>query len=257
MMPSEYKKFKREQNKKPKVHSKVSNTFIENAISKSNLSSLKTLYYLSTVLQKIDMSKMQDNKIIGIKIDKREMLKFTELSANTIIKTVKQMQETAITFFSRDDDGDEVIEGMNLLPRYVFVPNKNVVELDLYVRIAKMIINVQVNYTNINIKDLMRIRNKHSLRLLALLCKISQYNPGVPKRKHFTLDSLNEFFGTNLKSWTDVERKIIKPVKEELDNGSSFSFVYESNFEKLGRGRPAFKSVTIDLIRNTPQPSLF
>lgn len=244
---------KRAKNKKPKVHSKVSNTFIENAISDSNLSSLKTLYYLSTVLSSVDLTKMQDNKIVGIKIDKREMLKFTDLTADTIIKTAKQMQKTAITFYDKEGG----IEGMNLLPRYNFVPNKNIVELDLYVRIAKMIVDVKNNYTNINIKDLMLIKNKHSLRLLALLCRISQYDDNVAKRKSFTLDELNLFFGTNLKTWTDIERKIIKPIKEELDSNSKFSFAYQSNFEKLGRGRPAFRDITIDLIaKNIIQPKL-
>lgn len=235
---------KRRTKLKPKVHSKIANTFIENAISKSNLSSLKTLYYLSTVLSKVDMSNMKDDKIIGIKIDKREMLKYTGLVADTIIKTAKQMQQTAITFV--DEEG--IIEGMSLLPRYRFVPNKNIVEIDLYVRIAKMIVNVKRNYTNINVKDLMNIRSKHSLRLLSLLCRISQYDPDIPKRKHLTLDELNLFFGTKYKSWSLIERGIIKPVKEELDANSKISFVYESNFEKLGRGRPAFKDVAIDVV---------
>lgn len=258
MMPSDYKKLKRARNKKPKVHSRVSNTFIENAISKNNLSALKTLYYLSTVLSKIDMSNMQDNKILGIKIDKRDMLNFTELTTDTIIKTTKQMQETAITFVDFDEDEEKVIEGMSLLPRYRFTPNKNIVELDLYVRIAKMIIDVQKNYTNINVKDLMLIKNKHSLRLLALLCKISQYDKEVPKRKIFTLESLRDFFGVNYKSWSEFERKILKPIKKELDSNSKFSFVYEADFENLGAGRPAFKKVTIDLVHQSKiQGNLF
>lgn len=244
---------KRRKELKPKVHSKISNTFIENAISKSNFSSLKTLYYLSTVLSTVDMENMKDDKIVGIKIDKREMLKFTDLTADTIIKTTKQMQQTTITFIHNDG----AIEGMSLLPRYLFVPNKNIVELDLYVRIAKMIIDVKKNYTNINIKDLMLVKNAHSLRLLSLLCRISQYDPDIPKRKHMTLNELNLFFGTNYKSWSMLELKILKPIKEDLDNTSKISFIYESNFQKLGRGRPSFKDVTIDLIqKNTVQGSL-
>ena len=109
------------------------------------------------------------------------MLKFTGLSVDTIIKTTKQMQETSITFH---DEKDGIIEGMSLLPRYNFIPNKNIVEIDLYVRIAKMIINVKKNYTPMNVKDLMHIKNKHSLRLLALLCRISNYDEKVAKRKH-------------------------------------------------------------------------
>ncbi len=244
---------KRASKKRPRVHSKISNTFIENAISKSNLSALKTLYYLSTVLSKVDLKNIKDNRVIDIKIDKREMLKFTGLSANTIIKTYKQMQETSITF--KYPDGG--IEGMNLLPRYYFVPNKNIVELDLYVRVANMIIDVKKNYTNLNIQDLMNIKNKHSLRLLALLCRISQYDKNVAKRKKMTLDELNAFFGTNYKTWNKIEDKIIKPVKQELDANSKLSFVYDPNYEILGRGRPSFKDVTIDLVlKKGIQPNL-
>ena len=245
MLPSEYKAKKRAENKKPKVHQKISNTFIENAISKNNLSTLKTIYYLSSALETFDLSEFKDNKTMTLKIDKREMLKFTGLSVDTIIKTTKQMQETSITF---RDDKDGSIEGMSLLPRYYFVPNKNIVEIDLYVRIAKMIIGVKKNYTPLNIKDLMHIKNKHSLRLLALLCKISNYDEKVAKRKRMTLDNLNEFFGTNYKRWSLIEREIIQPVQEELNANSKLSFVYESNFERLGRGRPAFRDVTIDVI---------
>ena len=235
---------KRRKELKPKVHSKISNTFIENAISKSNFSSLKTLYYLSTVLSQVDLTNMKDEKIIGIKIDKREMLNFTELTADTIIKTTKQMQQTAITFVHKNG----TIEGMSLLPRYLFVPNKNIIELDLYVRIAKMIIDVKNNYTNINIKDLMLVKNAHSLRLLSLLCRMAQYDVNIPKRKHMSLNELNLFFGTNYKSWSSIEREILKPIKEDLDSTSKISFVYESNFLKLGRGRPSFENVTIDVI---------
>ena len=236
----------KKRNKKPKIHQKIANTFIENAIHKSNFSALKTIYYLSTILSEIDMSNMKDDKIVGIKIDKRAMLNFTELTADTIIKTVKRMQETAITFI---DETDETIEGMNLLPRYKFVPNKNIVEFDLYVRIAKMIVDVKKNYTNINIKNLMLLKNSHALRTLAMITRISQDDEYIPKRKTMTLDELNLFFGTKYKSWSSIEREIIKPVQEELDNSSLLSFIYESNFERLGRGRPKFKDITIDIVK--------
>ncbi len=241
---------KRAKKNKPKVHSKISNTFIENAIIKSNINALKTLYYLSTVLSETDMTNMRDQKIIGIRIDKREMLKYTGMSAPTLIKTAKQMQQTSITFV---DEVDGTIEGMNLLPRYEFVPNKNIVELDLYVRIAKMIVSVKKNYTYINIQSLMSIKRAHTLRMLSLLHKISNYGDNVAKRKHMTIDELNAFFGVSYKTWNEFERTILKPIKEELDTHSKLSFIYDPNYEILGRGRPSFKNVTIDIIESQPR----
>jgi len=246
---------KRKEKNKPKVHTKIANTFVENAITYSNVNALKTIYYLSTVLETVDMENMKDEKIIGIRIDKREMLKYTEMSAPTLLKTTKEMQKTSITFV---DEEENTIEGMSLLPRYRFVPNKNIVELDLYVRIAKMIIDVKRNYTMMNIKEIMKLKRSHSVRMLALLNKISTYKVDdweIPKRKRMTLDELNAFFGVNYKKWNMFEVSILKPVKDELDAHSTRSFIYEANYEVLGRGRPSFKDVTIDVIDN--QPSLF
>ena len=239
--------------KKPKVHQKIDNNFIENAIKNPNIHALKTLYYLSTVLETIDMSKMKDDKIVGLKIDKKEMLKFIDTTAPTLVKATKQMQETSITFY--DDDG--VIEGMSLLPRFRLVPNKNIIEIDLYVRVAKMIIDVKRNYTLINIKEISMLKRPHSIRMLSLLNRISSYDKNIPKRKKMTLDELNAFFGVNYKKWNMLEKSILKPVKEELDSISKLSFIYDPNYEVLGRGRPSFKDVTIDVINNNPQPKLF
>ena len=235
---------KRQAKKKPKVHQKIANTFIENAITHSNVNALKTIYYLATILEKEDLSNEKDEKIIGIRIDKREMLKFTEMTAPTQIKVVKEMQKTSITFV---DENDGIVEGMSLLPRYKFVPNKNIIELDLYVRIAKMIVDVKKNYTMMNIKELMKIKKAHSIRMLALLNHLSTTKD---KNKIMTLDELNAFFGTKYKTWNEFERSLLKQVKEELDTHSTKSFIYESNYEILGRGRPAFKDVTIEVANN-------
>ncbi len=231
-------------NQKIKVHQKISNTFIENAIQKNNFGALKTIYYLSTILCDEDIQNKKDENLITVKIDKREMLKFTELTLDTIIKSSKQMQETSVTFF---DDEKGLIEGMSLLPRYYFIPNKNIIEIDLYIRIAKMIIAVKKDYTNLNIKNLMQVKNAHSLRLLALLNKINQDEEIKDNKIALTLEELNLFFGTNYKSWTTLELKIIKPISEELNKFSKLSFDYQSNFENLGVGRPKFKDVEIIL----------
>jgi plasmid replication initiation protein len=238
----------KKRNIKPKVHQKISNSFIENAISNSNINALKTIYYLSTILQDEDVVGKDPKSLMTIKIDKREMLKFTESSASGIIKTIDQLQKTNITFL---DEENKLHEGTSLLPYYGFLANKNTVEIKLFIRIASLIIDVKRKYTNINVKDLMKLKSPHTLRFLAFLNRISQYDKGIPKRKSLTLDELNLFFGTNYKKWNSIEAKILKPIQDELNNISDLSFIYESNFEALGRGRPKFKDVTIDLINNT------
>jgi len=245
----------KKRNMKPKVHQKISNSFIENAISNSNINALKTIYYLSTILQDEDLKDKDPKSLMTIRIDKREMLKFTESSASGIVKTIDQLQKTNITFL---DEENELHEGMSLLPYYGFLANKNIVEIKLFIRIANLIIDVKRKYTNINIKDLMKLKSPHTLRFLAMLNRISQYDENIPKRKSLSLDELNLFFGTNYKKWSSIESKILKLIQDELNSVSDLTFIYESNFEALGRGRPKFKDVTIDLINNKKrQPKLF
>lgn len=254
MLPSEYRRLQKEKAKSPKPLQKISNTFIESAIQKSNLNALKTIYYLSTILEKKDLSNIADERIINIEIDTKTMLKFTEISLIDIRRNIKAMQETSITFI---DEKEDFTEGMSLLPRYKIIHGKNKIQLDIYVKIAKLIIDVKKNYTYMNIKNLMEFKSKHTIKLLTLLNRIKEYEAHIPKRKKLNLEDLNEFFGTKYKTWGELERRILKPVQEELNNGSNLTFLYESSYENLGKGRPRFKDVMIDLIeRNNYQGKL-
>ena len=59
------------------------------------------------------------------------------------------------------------------------------------------------------------------------------------------------------KRLVEIERKILIPVKEELDAESKLSFIYEISYINLGQGRPKANKITIDLIqKNTVQGSL-
>jgi plasmid replication initiation protein len=178
----------------------------------------------------------------------KQMLKYTELTAPEIRRTLKQMQETSISFINEEEQYEEFI---NLLPYIKFHWGKNIIDIKLFSKIAKLIVEVKNKYTFINTKTLMSLKNKHSLRLLLVLNKINQYSENIAKRKQFYLDDLNELFGTNYKRLQEIERKILEPVKIELNLNSKLTFLYEINFDNLGRGRPKATSITIDVIDNS------
>lgn len=258
MTIAEYKRKQREklEAQKQKPLQKISNNFINNTIASSNANAIKTIYYLATILEKFEQLEAQEDKrLLDVTIDTREMLKYTEMSLPDIRRNLKGMQETSITFIN-EEEGIE--EGINLLPLYKFIYGKHQIKISLFVQIAKMIVDVKKNYTFINTKELMNLKSKHSLRLLPLLNTIANYDIDVGKRKRMTLEELNEFFGTKYKTMSELERKILIPVKEELDNNSKLSFVYDINFESLGKGRPRAKDVTIDVVENKKtRPKLF
>ena len=233
---------------KSKVHQKISNTFIESAIQKNNASAIKTIYYLARTIETVkDIDKLDDDKLLTIKFDTRKMLKYTEMTLPEIKRNLKAMQQTSITFISEEEN---IEEGINLLPYYKFIYGKNKVEVKIFVKIAKQIIDVKRNYSMIDTKSLMKLKSKHTLKILPLLQRISQYSDNVGKRKTLTLTELNLFFGTNYKKIYDIERYILKPVKEELDTYSKLNFIYETNFDYFDVGRPKAISITIDVIDN-------
>jgi hypothetical protein len=253
MTPREARKLQAEKLKEQKIKpiQKVSNSFIDSTLHKSNLTALKTIYYLSTILDKFDHSKNLDT----IKIDLRQMLKYTEINAQDIRNNLKAMQETSITFA---DEKQQIEEYISLIPRIKFEWGKNVVEIDLYSKIAKLIIDAVGQYSFIDTKQLMKLQNKHSLKLLPILHKLSQYSPNVAKRVSYELEDLNDLFGTKYKRLVDISRYILAPSKEELDAESKLTFVYEIDFVNLGQGRPKANKITIDLVeQKNPQGKLF
>lgn len=250
MLPSEARKLRKAKlaRQKVKPHQKIANTFIENAIIKSNASAIKTVFYLASMLEKQELEKVHDNKIIGIIIDTQHMLKYTEMTMPEIKRNIKAMQQTAITF---EDEEAGTIVGMSLLPRYEIIHGKSKIVLDLYARIARMIIDVKGNYTYINTKTIMNLKRAHSMRMLAILNMIAGFDDNVGKRKRYDLDALNEIFGTKYKRLADIQRYVLKPVKSELDQVSKLTFLHEINFDNFGTGRPKAVDITIDLVDNS------
>jgi len=257
MTPREAKALKQnklQQQKRMTVHKKISNNFIQSEIFDLNKNALKTVFYLSSILKDFNFN----NDLNTVIIDLRKMFKDTGLTAKTVRDNLKAMQKTSITFTTKNNDNEiDIEEFISLVPRIEFHYGQNMVEIDLYSKIAKLIIDVQSNYTMINIKNLMQLKNQHSLRMLPFLNRLAEYSDHVAKRKKMDLYDLNALFGTSYKRFVDIERYILKPVKEELDNNSKLTFIYQMNTEKIGAGRPPVTSITIDIItRNSYQAKL-
>lgn len=245
MTRAEWKRKQKEalENQKSKPIQKVSNSFVESVLYDSNITALKTIWYLSSILDEFDLSK----DLQTVTIDLRKMLKYTNLNAADIRSNFKAMQKTAITFINEEEEWEEYIV---LIPRVEFLWGKNIIKIDLYSKVAKLIIDVKQRYTFINTHDLMQLKNKHSLRLLPVLNMINEYGEeqgNAKKSKVYRLDELNELFGTKYKNFTDIERYILVPAKEELNNHKFLSFTHEINFDNLGKGRPKAISVKIEL----------
>ena len=139
------------------------------------------------------------------------------------------------------------------------VVDYDIVPIDIYKEILELIWQVERRFTVIDVKSLMNLSSKHSVRMVQLLEMINGFGDPVAKRKVYSLSELNLMFGTKYKRIKQFEAEILTPIKSELDINSKLSFVYQIVFidNPKGRGRPIADKVQIDLVRNTPQGSLF
>jgi hypothetical protein len=282
MLPSQFKRMQKEKQNKPLPLRKISNNFLFNAVENSNPHTLKTMFYLASILRDLDLKNKDDEELVEFFIDREKMEQYTMIDIVSIRKSLKTMQKTSISFVN---EIEKLETNINLLPLYEVIYNKNQIRLKLFVKVAKMLIDVETNYSYLNTKQFMKLDSKHSIRMLGLLNKIDGYDrptdkeyklkkikdnldlirdypdyaktekleeqnrelsrEQLPKVIELTLEDLNSFFGTDYKRWNDFETRVLKPSMEELESKSPLFFWYDASFQSMGQGRPKFKNVRI------------
>ena len=230
------------------MRAKISNKLIESFIRQNNIVALKTLFYIA----QFDIQIVQNQRMQTLKIDLDDLCMTTNTHRETLRKNIRRMQRTILTFETEDG-----VEDIVVIPRAEYCYGKKTLEIDMYTKVLQLVAQVKRQFTTIDTRYIMALENKHSVRMLALLERIKNYQSNVAKRKHLTLEELNLFFGTHYKRIAEFERKILKPVQEELNQKAKLSFIYEVEYQSVGRGRPKAVGVVIDLVENKPQPSLF
>ena len=187
MLPSQFKRMQKEKQNKPLPLRKISNNFLFNAVENSNPHTLKTMFYLASILRDLDLKNKDDEELVEFYIDREKMEQYTMIDIVSIRKSLKTMQKTSISFVN---DVEKIETNINLLPLYEVIYNKNQIRLKLFVKVAKMLIDVETNYSYLNTKQFMKLDSKHSIRMLGLLNKIDGYDR--PTDKEYKLKKIKD-----------------------------------------------------------------
>jgi plasmid replication initiation protein len=250
MNPLQYEKMVKQENKDLV---QVSNSLVEMFIHKSNTVALKMLFYIAKQRRK------ESGEITNFTLSADDFANVCKLDQKTIKRNITAMQQTSITFVDRDENGEPVLERhIVLIPEVAYQYKKKIIEITMFKKVLNLIVEVEDYYTTIDAEIVMSMDSKHSIRMLMILEQIfgfkgSPENWDVKQQKTLTLDELNGAFGTKYQRMAEMERRVLKPVKEELDDKSEISFKYEINYgytSPLQRGRPQALSVTIKLVQN-------
>lgn len=238
MTISEYRRLQKQEDEKNKLMpmQKINNNFLDNTIFKNNIGALKTIFYLSTILKNMDLMNKDDESLIDLEIDLKEFISYSMLDERILKRSVKAMQETSISFITVENfNGKKSIKEelhINLLPMYKIIYGKSKIQLKLFVKIAKLFIDVERNYTYLNTKQFMKLESKHSIRMLGLLNKIDDYDFKLNK-KHIEKQIEKNLEPIQMGLITDEKQKQAIYYKNRELKSKHLPKVKEMNLEDL------------------------
>jgi plasmid replication initiation protein len=243
---------------------KVDNRVLEAFFKKSNITAFKTLLYIgrSGLDKVVDLDKLDDDTLYTVPIRIRSLSEYYDLDSRTIRDSLYALNQTSINY-RRIEHGKDVETFMNILPKAKINYSDETFDCYVFGEVLKLVYALtDSGFSKVNVKNFIRIKGKHTARMLLLIERIGQYEKRnehnidiMPKRQHYDLKELNKMFGTKYKSYQEFIRAVLVPAKEELDTHSSLSFEYKAIKERVGktaksRGRTPITSITIDVIKN-------
>ncbi len=231
----------------------ISNPFLEAFTRNNDLVSFKVLLYIakSKLDNIINIKELDDKQTYKIPINLLNISKFLDLDIRTIRNAVSKLNSTSINY-RRIENGKDTENFINLLPAAKINYTDNTFDVWLFGEILKQIY-ASTEYSYVQIKNFIKLRSKHSIRMLFLLERINNFSEYVAKRKRYELEELNKMFGTNYTTYSLFEKYVLIPAKENLDKHSTISFEYIKNKDKIkSKGRARIVAITIDLIKNQP-----
>lgn len=220
----------------------ISNDFVHSIVKNNNNITIKLLFMLV-----YENNIIKDKKISTLTMDIRKIKQNLDLDFHNLRRNIKQIQKTIITIKNKKN-----ITDLNLITKCVYDYDKQLIEIDVYNEILSELQQLKNKYTIINLDNLFKLNNKHSIKFIQILESINSYDTYIPKTKEFSINELNELFNTNYKGFREIERAIIKPVLAELDELSNLTFIYDVIYDiDVNRsGRKPITGVKIYLKEN-------
>lgn len=220
----------------------ISNDFVHSIVKNNNNITIKLLFMLV-----YENNIIKDKKISTLTMDIRKIKQNLDLDFHNLRRNIKQIQKTIITIKNKKN-----ITDLNLITKCVYDYDKQLIEIDVYNEILSELLQLKNKYTIINLDNLFKLNNKHSIKFIQILESINSYDTYIPKTKEFSINELNELFNTNYKGFREIERAIIKPVLAELDELSNLTFIYDVIYDiDVNRsGRKPITGVKIYLKEN-------
>ncbi len=211
------------------------------------------LIQVAHTLQKNDVFEKHEhyNKVTYDARELGELLNIPDL--RTIRGVVKGLQRCIMSYENLNEHWEEDVN--------VFVTGRyhagGQIDIEIHAHMLPFFKKLDEHYTKLNIKELVQFSSQYSIRIYELMRKLQFIPAPASKSKRYAIDEFQQIIGSNYKRWVDLERKIIKPSVEEINNKSRIWVDYKVNYKKVKRGRPPVESITFLMgIKDKHQPTL-
>jgi hypothetical protein len=223
----------------------LSNFLINGFIRKATPASLKLMLFIAKDADKITIS---DSELSTFNIDMKDLSSKFNISTKSIKQTSKRLMNVVISI---PHDKNYDFTDCALFPKVSKIKGKEILEISMFNEVIKLFIASSNGFTSMIIDSLLKLKSSNTIKLAILLIYIKGFDKKYNKRKTWSLDDINEYFGTHYKNYSGINKNILEIAKKELDEHDDLpNFLYESNCTNYdGNGRPTFDSVNIDIIK--------
>lgn len=218
----------------------LANNLFQAFIIKNNVVGLKIALFLSGAKSQITYSR--DNKVV-LSVD--ELCKVCNFDKRELSRNISKAIDTKFKYVNKEN----LVGETHPIHSYEYKNKNKDIILEIS-SLAKEIFNELgkggYSFSKADANNIMGLKHKHSVRMQLLLEQINNFT--TAKRKEYSLEVLNHFFGVRYRSYYDFEQKILLPVKTEIDDNSKLTFLYDFKYEqRQGTGRPKIIGIQIDL----------
>lgn len=208
---------------------KLSNDFVHSVITNNNALTLKILFYIILNGKLENYSEYSSKAVLDLGLLKKTI----NTDFVTLRRNIQQIQKTLVTIYK---DKYTIID--STIIHYAKYDYKNQTLMCLIQKdVINHLLELKNKFTIIDLDNLFQLQGKHSIRLLLILENLSGYD--YAKNITYNVLELNQLFGTNYKTITEIERAVLIPVKKELDEYSKLTFIYDLIYDldcsKVGR----------------------
>jgi len=223
----------------------LANSLFQAFIKNNSLLGLKLAIVLSGTNKNIVFD--EENRVV---FNVNNLIKMIKSNRKNLSTQLKKVTNVSFSYVNRDGG----IGHTHPIHSYEYIKNNEFLILEVSSRAKELFIELgkgKYSFSQANADNLMNLKHKHSLRIQLLLEQINSFDKDVAKRKRYTLEELNGFFGTKYTRYIDLKRKILDPAKKEIDFASSLTFDFEMIDKSNGTGRPKISEVVINIKNNT------